>query len=141
MIVQSLVSIRRIEKYLQLQEIVPVPTLEEQANVPIRINKANIGWTQSSRDDAEGTSTPHHDFLLVNVSLEIPKGELTLICGKFGSGKTLLLLGESRTLESHQPPDSLHCSTIGRGGSGFWSTHVPSHASERPCQLLQVNFH
>ena len=34
-----------------------------------------------------------HKFMLVDMTLEFPKGELSLVCGKLGSGKTLLLLG------------------------------------------------
>lgn len=36
-----------------------------------------------------------HKFILDNLSLEFPQGELSLVCGRLGSGKTLLLLGES----------------------------------------------
>jgi ABC-type lipoprotein export system ATPase subunit len=31
---------------------------------------------------------------LVDLSLNFPQGELSLICGKLGSGKTLMLLGK-----------------------------------------------
>jgi ABC-type lipoprotein export system ATPase subunit len=32
------------------------------------------------------------------LSLNFPQGELSLICGKLGSGKTLLLLGKQLSL-------------------------------------------
>jgi ABC-type lipoprotein export system ATPase subunit len=31
--------------------------------------------------------------MLVDMTLNFPDGELSLICGKLGSGKTLMLLG------------------------------------------------
>jgi ABC-type lipoprotein export system ATPase subunit len=34
-------------------------------------------------------------FSLLDLSLRFPEGELSLICGKLGSGKTLLLLGKT----------------------------------------------
>jgi ABC-type lipoprotein export system ATPase subunit len=37
--------------------------------------------------------TPMRKFMLVDMTLEFAKGELSLVCGKLGSGKTLLLLG------------------------------------------------
>ena len=53
--------------------------------------------------------------MLVDLSLDFPQGELSLICGKLGSGKTLLLLtllGEADVLTGQllcprSPPDSL----------------------------------
>jgi hypothetical protein len=33
--------------------------------------------------------------MLTDLNIIFPKGELSLVCGKLGSGKTLLLLGTS----------------------------------------------
>ncbi|KAG8938967.1 hypothetical protein FRC00_014283, partial [Tulasnella sp. 408] len=59
--------------------------------------------------------SPKRKFVLVDLTLEFPKGELSLICGKLGSGKTLLLLallGEADILSGQiicprSPPDVL----------------------------------
>lgn len=59
--------------------------------------------------------TPKHKFTLTDLTMSFPEGELSLICGKLGSGKTLLLLallGESDILAGQllcprSPPDSL----------------------------------
>lgn len=100
-IAQSVVSMRRIEKYLQGVEVTPVPPLDNQPH-PIAIQSATITWPQ---DRTRGTSTapsvpstPKTKFALLDVSLDFPIGELSLICGKLGSGKTLLLLGISHSV-------------------------------------------
>lgn len=38
--------------------------------------------------------------MLTDLNIVFPKGELSLVCGKLGSGKTLLLLGTHPTLSS-----------------------------------------
>lgn len=58
-------------------------------------------WPQdrvrSSTADASAASsvpaTPKTKFTLSDLNITFPKGELSLVCGKLGSGKTLLLLG------------------------------------------------
>ena len=58
-------------------------------------------WPQerarSSTTDGSAASsvpaTPKTKFMLTDLNITFPKGELSLVCGKLGSGKTLLLLG------------------------------------------------
>ncbi|GAA6021159.1 hypothetical protein JCM10207_008338 [Rhodosporidiobolus poonsookiae] len=103
---QCLVSLRRIEAYLRLPEIehlalpsstpdtilVNEPQAEEP---PVAFRKATVTWP---KDDAaikaveeNGEEVPK-SFELQEVDVEFPKGELSLICGRLGSGKTLMLL-------------------------------------------------
>jgi ABC-type multidrug transport system fused ATPase/permease subunit len=94
---QSLVSLRRIEKYLNSSEVAVVPPLSEQPQM-IAMQSATVTWPQDrTRGGSSGVSsasgTPRHKFVLMDMSLVFPLGELSLICGKLGSGKTLLLLG------------------------------------------------
>jgi len=100
-ILQSFVSARRIEKYLALAEVTPVAPLGEQ-NLAIAFNSATVSWPQeraggSGSASAGGSvmSTPGKRFVLIDLNLRFPSGELTLVCGKLGSGKSLLLLCES----------------------------------------------
>ncbi|KAG8871479.1 hypothetical protein FRB98_000747, partial [Tulasnella sp. 332] len=124
---QSLVSLRRIENYLSLQEVSSVPSVQEQADMQIVLRNATISWPQSGKrmrtDSATSTAaaTPMLAFQLIDLTLEFPKGEMSLICGKLGSGKTLLLLallGEADVLSGQlicprTPPDVLaHFATI-----------------------------
>ena len=93
--VQSFVSIRRIDKYLNGAEIVAVPSLDQQSET-IAFQSCTLRWPQDRnvRCLAPSASSPKHNFVLVDLSLNFPLGELSLICGKLGSGKTLLLLGK-----------------------------------------------
>ncbi|KAJ7635025.1 multidrug resistance-associated ABC transporter [Roridomyces roridus] len=95
---QSLVSLRRIEKYLGTAEVSPVPPLDQQSHT-IAFQSCTVTWPQdrkaaSSTPSAvpSAASTPRHKFILVDMNLKFPQGELSLVCGKLGSGKTLLLL-------------------------------------------------
>jgi len=89
------VSLRRIEKYLHGAEIIPVPPLADQMQT-IALQSATVTWPQDRSYLGSRTpsapSTPRHKFVLVDLSVRFPEGELSLICGKLGSGKTLLLL-------------------------------------------------
>lgn len=109
-VLQGVVSIRRIEKYLGTAEVQRVPALDGQQR-PIQLQNATISWPQdrsggssTSSSASSAASTPRRKFSLIDVSIEFPPGELSLICGKLGSGKTLLLLallGESDILAGH----------------------------------------
>ncbi|KAH7925080.1 hypothetical protein BV22DRAFT_1195420 [Leucogyrophana mollusca] len=115
---QSFVSLRRIEKYLHGAEVTRVPPLSEQSPV-IALQSATVTWPQDRVQGGSGTpsaaSTPRNKFVLVDLAVTFPQGELSLICGKLGSGKTLLLLallGEADVLTGQvlcprSPPDVL----------------------------------
>ena len=112
-----MVSLRRIEKYLHAAEVARVPPSERQTQ-KIAFQSCTVTWPQdraSASTAPSAASTPRHKFMLVDLSLDFPQGELSLICGKLGSGKTLLLLallGEADVLTGQllcprSPPDSL----------------------------------
>jgi ABC-type multidrug transport system fused ATPase/permease subunit len=85
-LLQGLVSLRRVEKYLNGADIEVVPPLQQQRKT-IALQSCTVTWPSAT------TSTSANKFRLIDVSLDFPHGELTLVCGKLGSGKTLLLLG------------------------------------------------
>ncbi|KAF7343123.1 ATP-dependent bile acid permease [Mycena venus] len=109
---QSIVSLRRIEKYLHTPEVHPVPPIRKQCQ-DIAFQSCTVTWPQD-KPPSTG-STPRYKFILMDLTLKFPPGELSLICGKLGSGKTLLLLallGEADTLSGQMlcprsPADSL----------------------------------
>ncbi|KAF8154768.1 multidrug resistance-associated ABC transporter [Crassisporium funariophilum] len=114
---QSFVSLRRIEKYLNGAEVDAVPPLEEQSKT-VAFQSCTVTWPQdraTSSNAASAASTPRHKFVLVDLTMNFPQGELSLICGKLGAGKTLVLLallGEADILAGQvlcprSPPDSL----------------------------------
>ena len=91
---QSFVSLRRIEKYLNSAEVKSVPPLDQQLKT-VAFQSCTATWPQDRAVTSQASSTastPRHKFLLVDLSLSFPQGELSLICGKLGSGKSLLLL-------------------------------------------------
>src|SRR5882757_3261127 len=95
-LLQVHVSLKRIGKYLQLTEVMPIPALSSASiDNTIAIRSANITWPRDRSADSSAASTPRYKFMLVDLALKIPEGQLTLVCGKLGSGKTLLLLGTS----------------------------------------------
>ncbi|KAF7331368.1 Multidrug resistance-associated ABC transporter protein [Mycena kentingensis (nom. inval.)] len=95
-IVQSYVSLRRIEKYLDTREIALVPPLAGQSSArEMAFRSCTVTWPQDRAGAASSTATPltpRHKFVLVDLSLEFPRGELSVVCGRLGAGKTLLLL-------------------------------------------------
>ncbi|KAI5306338.1 hypothetical protein KEM56_001329 [Ascosphaera pollenicola] len=91
MVIEAKVSLKRIDKHLFSEEKV-------QNTIPsdkIQFSDATISWPAE-----EGTPAEER-FTLSNVNLDLPKKGLTVISGKTGSGKSLLLaslLGEAEVL-------------------------------------------
>lgn len=116
-LLQSMVSLRRIEKYLMTTEVSAVLPLEQQSQT-IAFQSCTVTWPQhlaAGRATPSAASTPRPKFVLIDLTLQFPPGELSLICGKLGSGKTLLLLallGEADLLTGQMlcprsPPNAL----------------------------------
>ncbi|KAG2008576.1 ATP-binding cassette transporter [Coprinopsis cinerea AmutBmut pab1-1] len=119
-ILSCLVSLRRIEEYLNGVEIDRVPPREEQTT-EIGFFSCSVTWPEAQCQSNVSYSTPspsatlRSKFMLTDLTLKFPPGELSLICGKLGSGKTLLLLallGEAdvihgKVLCPRSPPGSI----------------------------------
>lgn len=92
MSVDTLVSIKRIDTYLQGPEM--EKTLSEGPEVGFE--SASIAWPVDE-------DTPDEDrFILRNLNFNFPAGELSVISGKTGTGKSLVLsaiLGETDLLD------------------------------------------
>ncbi|KAJ7489160.1 multidrug resistance-associated ABC transporter [Mycena latifolia] len=83
---QCIVSLRWIDEYLDSPEIsAPArPPRAQNSDTRVSLASAVVTWPMSA-----GSETP---FALSELSLDFPVGELSLVCGKVGSGKSLLLL-------------------------------------------------
>ncbi|KAI1155817.1 P-loop containing nucleoside triphosphate hydrolase protein [Nemania diffusa] len=85
------VSIKRIDDYLQGAEISEITQEADE----ISFDNASIAWP-SDTNAANSEEDPDR-FILRHVDVKFPKGELSVISGKTGSGKSLMLaaiLGE-----------------------------------------------
>ncbi|KAJ4271438.1 hypothetical protein NW762_000140 [Fusarium torreyae] len=92
MAVDTLVSIRRIRAYLNGPEM--KQTLSEGPEVSFE--DASIAWPEDEEKPDEDR------FILRNLNMRFPAGELSVISGKTGTGKSLVLsaiLGETDVLE------------------------------------------
>ncbi|KAJ7916834.1 ABC transporter transmembrane region-domain-containing protein [Mycena leptocephala] len=133
----SIVSLRRIEKYLHTAEVNPVLPIGKQSQ-ELAFQSCTVTWPQDRSPSSASTSaapstasTPRYKFILVDLTLKFPPGELSLICGKLGSGKTLLLLallGEADVLSGQMmcprsPADSIASFANSRPTKEDWVIH------------------
>jgi ABC-type multidrug transport system fused ATPase/permease subunit len=70
--------------YLNQPEIDP-PMGDSEGRIICQ--QATIGWPTEEKDDPELTAA----FTLKGLDFEPPKGQMTIVCGPLGSGKTLLV--------------------------------------------------
>ncbi|KAG0164899.1 hypothetical protein DFQ28_008804 [Apophysomyces sp. BC1034] len=100
---QCFISVRRIETYLGEEEIEPPVSEDANSEVNISFTDATVGWMSASAAESkpvsvsseisEATRLDSNDgFVLKDVTAQFPNGEMSLICGATGSGKTLLML-------------------------------------------------
>lgn len=99
--VDALVSMRRIKRYLDSAEKQNIIIDSDR----IAFTDATIAW---AADDTESLESDGR-FTLQNITLEFPKNELSIVTGRTGSGKSLLLsalLGEADLLKGkiEMPP-------------------------------------
>lgn len=90
--VDAWVSLKRIEEYLDSPEQVDCLTKSES----IAFREASVAWPADSQEEDVDR------FVLRDLNLEFPRNELSVITGKTGSGKSLLLsalLGEVDLLD------------------------------------------
>jgi len=91
---QAFVSLRRIEKYLYVAEVWTPGESSSRRVLDITFQSATVGWPKIRPTSSE-RETLGNGFSLIDISTTFPRGELSLVCGKIASGKTLLLLGKS----------------------------------------------
>lgn len=96
------VSLKRLEKYLDGPELERI-----SKNGPdVAFDDASVAWSLDEKESKDTESAPDEAeegsrFVLRNVSVTFPRGELSVISGKTGAGKSLLLaaiIGEADLL-------------------------------------------
>jgi hypothetical protein len=96
---------------------------------PVAFVNATVTWPSADVEEESdgssprlGTMTPggrtpgHRKFIMPDLSVDFPVGELTLVCGPLGSGKTLLLLGMPTATMRRGSITDARCSTAWGGG-------------------------
>lgn len=94
--IQAYSSVKRIQKFLDEDEIESVVPQDPHQKVDLGFDKATIGWKSISTNnsvDNDNDNDNDESFILKEVSAKFPNDELSLISGATGSGKTLMLLG------------------------------------------------
>ena len=84
-LIQCNVSLKRINKFMNNEEIDPFAVSHEESSNAVEIDNASFHWDMES------------PTVLKDINIKIPKGSLTAIVGTVGSGKSSLLsalLGE-----------------------------------------------
>ncbi|KAK3375668.1 ATP-dependent bile acid permease [Lasiosphaeria ovina] len=101
------VSLKRIEAYLDGPELKPTRTYSDRPDICLEL--ASLAWPIDDDDENKADEQQQQQqqqqqqdrFILRDVNLTFPPGELSVISGKTGSGKSLLLaavLGEADLL-------------------------------------------
>jgi len=101
---QEIVSIQRISAFLHRPDVQYLDKLESastiaEENKPLVV-VGDIAWAELQ----EGMNLDSAPFVLQDLDITFQRGTVTLIAGKFGSGKSLLLnalLGEVALLSGH----------------------------------------
>ncbi|KAL2848407.1 P-loop containing nucleoside triphosphate hydrolase protein [Aspergillus pseudoustus] len=86
-LLDMLISLRRISKFLALEEHVDGRLSGDE----ISLRDATITWPASALDEDRKDEEPGPQFQLRALNLDIPMQELTVISGRSGAGKSLLL--------------------------------------------------
>ena len=89
--VQCAVSLKRINKFMNSEELDPDNVNQEEDEAPVRIENASFAWADESQSAD-----------LKNINVTVKKGSLIAVVGVVGSGKSSLLsamLGEMKRTE------------------------------------------
>lgn len=111
---RQIVCAKRVVSFLKRRDIdmlgETLCKIQHNPSKPLHI-KGSIGWDEDRNWSKPGTAIPqntssdegwHPDFKLQNIDVVFESQKMTLVAGKFGSGKTLMLLallGEANLLE------------------------------------------
>ncbi|CAO3679116.1 unnamed protein product [Umbelopsis ramanniana] len=94
---QVLVSLDRVDVYLNADELETVEEPDNKGPVRIGLENARVSWTgvhdEEKDDGVISPSGADKSFVMQNITVEFPIGELSIICGSTGAGKTLLMMG------------------------------------------------
>lgn len=101
---KQVLAIRRIHTFLRSEDVEHLESTEGEVNVAdpasgALVIQGDVTWNRPTGSTETGESTI---FTLRGLDLAFPRGQISLIAGKAGAGKTLLLsalLGEVKLLQ------------------------------------------
>jgi len=86
-----------VDVYLNVDELETVEKPDNKGPIRIGLENATVSWTgihdEEKDDGAISPSGADKSFVMQNITVEFPIGELSIICGSTGAGKTLLMMG------------------------------------------------
>lgn len=85
------ISIDRIQSFIDLDD---VDDASKQADDSIAMHDCSFTWMRkhASSSPVELTDVKHHTLQLDNVTIDVQAGELAVVIGKVGAGKSSILL-------------------------------------------------
>ncbi|KLT42676.1 P-loop containing nucleoside triphosphate hydrolase protein [Cutaneotrichosporon oleaginosum] len=101
-VLNSKVALDRLKNYLNQAEVDVSP--DDVSDGMIAIDNATVSWPVPENAVNPSTEPPANTFRLKGISLSLPQGKMTLVCGPLGAGKTLFLralLGEAKVESGH----------------------------------------
>lgn len=106
-LMKELLGAKRIALFLQVPDVeyLTEPVTSEDVateDQPLTVS-GDVTWSTSKGDDSDDTAD-YEPFALRNLDVSFERGRMTLIAGRYGSGKSLLLLallGEVKLLRGH----------------------------------------
>lgn len=113
-LVQSLVSIRRLEKFLNLENLkwlqyYSFNEVDNSDKILVDVRSADLNWKKNETDDI------NENIFLSDVSFKIKKGDFIGLIGKVGSGKTSLLFSLMAEMEKKRGKLRINTDTCEQG--------------------------
>lgn len=92
-VLSTKIALDRLKRYLNQPEV--VVTKDDISDGMVAMDGATFTWPRADAKDAEESS-----YRLRRVTLSLPQGKLSLVCGPLGSGKTLFVSARTNTTDT-----------------------------------------
>ncbi len=90
-VLNSKVALDRLKNYLNQAEV--DVNQDDVSDGMIAVDNATFTWPIPENAINPSTEPPVHTFRMRKITLSLPQGKMTLVCGPLGAGKTLFVSG------------------------------------------------